>query len=108
MAGAHLSSKRSPQLGKFSGYGGRGSAWPGHALQSWLTVADPLLDDASAGVQHCCMPLWGKQKQKLSPAQWFIDPTDPKRWRWWDGRGWTDKYAPIESTDTVPAVRSTA
>jgi hypothetical protein len=69
-------------------------------------MADPLLDEASPGVQHCCMPLWGKQK--LPPAQWFIDPTDPKRWRWWDGRGWTDNYAPIEPTDSVPAVRSTA
>jgi hypothetical protein len=53
------------------------------------------------------MPLWGKQKQKLPSAQWFVDPTDPKRWRWWDGSGWTDKYAPIEPTDTVPAVWST-
>ena len=54
------------------------------------------------------MPLWGKQKQKLPPAQWLVDPTDPNRWRWWDGRGWTDRYAPIEPTGTVPAVRSTA
>jgi hypothetical protein len=55
------------------------------------------------------MPLWGKQKQTLPPgppAQWFIDPTNPKRWRWWDGRGWTDKYAPIEATAPVPAARS--
>jgi len=56
------------------------------------------------------MPLWGKQKQKQkSPsAQWFVDPTDPKRWRWWDGRGWTDNYAPIKPTGTEPALRSTA
>ena len=54
------------------------------------------------------MPLWGKQKQKLPPAQWLVDPTDPNRWRWWDGRGWTDRYAPIEPAGTVPAVRSTA
>ena len=60
------------------------------------------------GVQHCCMPLWGKHEQKLPLAQWFIDPTGPKRWRWWDGLGWTDKYAPIEPTGTVPALRSTA
>src|SRR5262249_13569262 len=59
-------------------------------------------------VKHCCMPLWGKQKQKLPPAQWFVDPTDPKRRRWWDGRGWTDNYAPIEPAGTEPALRSTA
>jgi hypothetical protein len=53
------------------------------------------------------MPLWGKPKQTLPPAQWFIDPTNPKRWRWWDGRGWTDNYAPIQPTAPVPAVRST-
>jgi hypothetical protein len=67
-----------------------------------------LLDGRLDWVQHCCMPLWGKQKQKLPPARWFIDPTDPKRWRWWDGRGWTDKYAPVEPTGTEPALRSTA
>lgn len=58
------------------------------------------------------MPLWGKQKQKQKqkspPAGWFVDPADPKRWRWWDGRGWTDNYAPIEPTGTEPALRSTA
>ena len=66
------------------------------------------LTDASTGVQHCCMPLWGKQKQKLPSAQWIVDPTDPKRWRWWDGRGWTDNYAPREPTGTEPALRSAA
>src|SRR5262249_7547590 len=54
------------------------------------------------------MPLWGKQKQKLPPAQWFVDPTDPKRRRWWDGRGGTDNYAPIEPAGPGPALRSTA
>jgi len=44
----------------------------------------------------------------LPPAQWFVDPTDPKRRRWWDGRGWTDNYAPIEPAGTEPALRSTA
>jgi hypothetical protein len=61
-------------------------------------------------VQHCCMPLWGKQnqKQKLPSAQWAVDPADPTRWRWWDGRGWTNNYAPIEPTGIEPALRSTA
>jgi hypothetical protein len=54
------------------------------------------------------MPLWGKQKQKLPSAQWIVDPTDPKRWPWWDGRRWTDNYAPREPTGTEPALRSTA
>ena len=54
------------------------------------------------------MPLWGKQKQKLPSAQWIVDPTDPKRLRWWDGRRWTDNYAPREPTGTEPALRSTA
>jgi hypothetical protein len=55
------------------------------------------------------MPLWGKQKpkQKLPPAQWFVDPTDPKRWRWWDGGGWTDNYKPIEPAGSEPALRFT-
>lgn len=56
------------------------------------------------------MPLWGKQnqKQKLPTAQWAVDPADPTRWRWWDGRGWTNNYAPIEPTGRAPALRSTA
>jgi hypothetical protein len=56
------------------------------------------------------MPPWGKQnqKQKLPSAQWAVDPADPTRWRWWDGRGWTNNYAPIEPTGTEPALRSTA
>jgi hypothetical protein len=70
-------------------------------------VADPM-DGTSAEVQQWWMPLWGKQKQKLPSAQWLIDPSDPGRWRWWDGRGWADRYAPIEPTAPVPAIRSTA
>ena len=54
------------------------------------------------------MPLWGKQKQKLPSAQWIVDPADPNRWRWWDGRRWTDNYALRELTVTGPALRSAA
>jgi hypothetical protein len=54
------------------------------------------------------MPLWGKQKQKLPSAQWFVDPTDSKRLRWWDGSGWTDNYAPREPTTAEPSLGSTA
>jgi hypothetical protein len=52
------------------------------------------------------MPLWGKQKQQLLSAQWFVDPTDSKRLRWWDGRGWTDNYAPREPMGAEPVLRS--
>ena len=72
-------------------------------------TAHSLLDDASTGVQILLhVAAGGKQKHKLPSAQWFVDPTDPNRWWWWDGRGWTDGYALIEPTGTVPAVRSTA
>jgi hypothetical protein len=54
------------------------------------------------------MPLWGKQKQELPPAQWAIDPADSRRWRWWDGHGWTDNYAPVEPPGAAPALRSAA
>ncbi|MCB0893080.1 MAG: DUF2510 domain-containing protein [Propionibacteriaceae bacterium] len=28
----------------------------------------------------------------LPPANWYPDPADPSRWRYWDGSGWTDNY----------------
>lgn len=55
------------------------------------------------------MTLWGKKK--TPPAQWFIDPTNPSRLRWWDGHAWTDHCAPISpngpvsSTSGFPAQR---
>lgn len=53
------------------------------------------------------MPLWGKQNQNSPSAQWFVDPTDSTRLRWWDGRGWTDNYAPREPTGAEPVLRFT-
>ena len=44
-------------------------------------------------MHHGYMTLW--DKKKTPPAQWFIDPTNPSRLRWWDGRAWTDHCAPI-------------
>jgi 5-methylcytosine-specific restriction endonuclease McrA len=26
---------------------------------------------------------------ELPPAGWYTDPSDPRRWRWWDGANWT-------------------
>jgi len=25
----------------------------------------------------------------LPPAGWYVDPGDPRYWRWWDGTNWT-------------------
>jgi hypothetical protein len=25
----------------------------------------------------------------LPPAGWYVDPKDPRSWRWWDGISWT-------------------
>jgi hypothetical protein len=47
------------------------------------------------------MTLWGKKKKTPPPAQWFIDPTNPSRLRWWNGRTWTDHYAPISPNGPV-------
>lgn len=38
------------------------------------------------------------QGNELPPPQWYADPGDPTRWRWWDGEQWTDQYAPREPT----------
>jgi Protein of unknown function (DUF2510)/HIRAN domain len=49
------------------------------------------------------MPFWG-EKHKPPPAQWFIDPADPSRLRWWDGRAWTEHYAPLPGQAVSPVV----
>jgi hypothetical protein len=41
---------------------------------------------------------------QLPPPQWYPDPNDPSRWRWWDGAQWTDQYAPREMSGGAPAV----
>jgi hypothetical protein len=41
------------------------------------------------------------QRSELPPPQWYVDPHDSTRWRWWDGARWTDQYAPRE-TSTEP------
>lgn len=38
-------------------------------------------------------------ENQLPPSQWFADPQDPSRWRWWDGAQWTDHYAAREVND---------
>lgn len=27
----------------------------------------------------------------LPPAGWYVDPGDPRYWRWWDGTNWTSE-----------------
>jgi hypothetical protein len=34
------------------------------------------------------------QGNELPPPQWYVDPHDSSRWRWWDGAQWTEQYAP--------------
>lgn len=57
------------------------------------------------------MTRWGKRKasaaQPTPPsAGWFADPVNPSRMRWWDGRGWTEHYAPMDDPQTPQATTS--
>jgi hypothetical protein len=36
----------------------------------------------------------------VAPANWYPDPTDQTKWRWWDGQQWT--------TYTAPRIKTTA
>ena len=60
-------------------------------------------------MHHGKMTLWGKKN--TPSAQWFIDPDNPSRMRWWDGSGWTEHCAPIPpgdraaGTSGLPAAR---
>jgi len=37
------------------------------------------------------------------PPAWHPDPHNPAQWRWWDGRQWTERTAPMEQpATTVP------
>jgi RsiW-degrading membrane proteinase PrsW (M82 family) len=39
----------------------------------------------------------------LPPADWYPDPADPSRWRWWDGSTWTHHVsAPAERRPRLP------
>jgi hypothetical protein len=43
-------------------------------------------------------------ENQLPPPQWYPDPNDLSRWRWWDGALWTDQYAPREISGATPVV----
>ncbi|MCG2624678.1 DUF2510 domain-containing protein [Arthrobacter sp. I2-34] len=32
----------------------------------------------------------GGNQTALPPAGWYLDPSDPARQKWWDGRAWTE------------------
>jgi hypothetical protein len=36
-------------------------------------------------------------------AQWYVDPTNPAQWRWWDGTAWTEHVAELRPADQVQA-----
>lgn len=40
--------------------------------------------------------------QSLPPPMWHLDPAGSGQLRWWDGRTWTDHYAPVPAT--APAI----
>jgi Protein of unknown function (DUF2510) len=56
--------------------------------------------------------IWGRRQSHhpaqagiavpLPPAGWYLDPGDPRQWRWWSGTGWTNQCSPIESAVAVP------
>jgi hypothetical protein len=74
--------------------------WRRHDLTRF-TASENSGTDPKCRVHHDSMTLWGKKKTPLPPAQWFIDPTDPSRLRWWNGRGWTSHCAPISPNGPV-------
>ena len=36
-----------------------------------------------------------------TPAGWYIDPNMTKTRRFWDGKKWTDSYAPLEASQGI-------
>ncbi len=38
-----------------------------------------------------------------TPADWYPDPSNPARFRYWDGVKWTDRIAPRPTTPHTPA-----
>ncbi|WP_332643564.1 DUF2510 domain-containing protein [Aeromicrobium sp.] len=34
------------------------------------------------------------QSSEPPPPQWYVDPNNAGRWRWWDGIQWTEQFAP--------------
>ncbi|MBO0728753.1 MAG: DUF2510 domain-containing protein, partial [Acidimicrobiaceae bacterium] len=38
----------------------------------------------------------GSPPESLPPPGWYLDPNDPRRQRWWDGRVWTSSTTSTE------------
>jgi hypothetical protein len=34
-----------------------------------------------------------RRRARVAPAGWYVDPSDPSAWRWWDGARWADPPA---------------
>lgn len=52
------------------------------------------------------MAWWGKAEPKedrLPVANWYPDPADASRWRYWDGAAWTEHYAPRDQAVIPPS-----
>lgn len=47
-------------------------------------------------------------ERRLPPAGWYADPDDAHRWRWWEGRRWTDNTRPGAGALGVWALESSA
>ncbi len=57
---------------------------------SWLKELEAAAtDQAEAGVAVKADPTG---PPSLPPADWYPDPDDASRWRYWDGQRWTDHY----------------
>jgi hypothetical protein len=43
-----------------------------------------------------------RKRGTLPPAAWYPDPTDERRWRWWDGAAWTEHRVPRSIVAETP------
>ena len=43
-----------------------------------------------------------RKRGTLSPAAWYPDPTDERRWQWWDGAAWTEHRVPRSIVAETP------
>lgn len=42
-------------------------------------------------------------EQSTTPAGWYPDPKMASTQRYWDGEGWTEQVAPMQTTTPAPA-----
>ena len=43
-----------------------------------------------------------EQGNSAIPASWFVDPSDTRRLRWWDGKAWTEHTRAPQSATVTP------